>query len=98
MEYYVGSRRKGTFYLQRRKADWIGHILLRNCLFRHVTEGKQKGIIVKMGRRGRIGKQLLNDIKEKKRYWKLKLEVLARTLWKTDFGRGYGPVVMRTEW
>jgi hypothetical protein len=22
-----------------RKADWIGHILLRNCLLKHVTEG-----------------------------------------------------------
>jgi len=28
--------------IQRRKADWICHILLRNCLLRHVTEGKQK--------------------------------------------------------
>jgi len=29
--------------IQRRKADWTGHILLRICLFRHVIEGKQKG-------------------------------------------------------
>jgi hypothetical protein len=29
--------------IQRRKAEWIGHILLRNCLLRHVTEGKQEG-------------------------------------------------------
>jgi hypothetical protein len=36
------------------------------------------------------------DLKEKKRYWKLKEEALDRTLWRTRFGRGYGPVVRQT--
>jgi hypothetical protein len=36
---------------------------------------------------------LLDDLKEKKRYWKLKEEALDSTLWGTRFGRGYGPVV-----
>jgi hypothetical protein len=32
-------------------------------------------------------------------YWKLKEEALDRTLWRTRFGRGYGPVVRQTiEW
>jgi len=26
--------------LQRRKANWIGHNLCRNCLLEHVIEGK----------------------------------------------------------
>jgi len=26
--------------IQRRKANWIGHILLMNCLLKHVNEGK----------------------------------------------------------
>jgi hypothetical protein len=26
----------------RRKANWIGHILCRNCLLKRVTEGKRK--------------------------------------------------------
>jgi len=26
-----------------RKANWIGHILSRNCFLKHVTEGKDKG-------------------------------------------------------
>jgi hypothetical protein len=47
-------------------------------------------------RRGRRRKQLLNDLKEKRRYWKLKEDVLDRTLWRTRFGRGYGPVVRQT--
>ena len=28
---------------QRRKANRIGHILSRNCLLKHVNEGKTKG-------------------------------------------------------
>jgi hypothetical protein len=28
-----------------RKANWIGHILRRNCLLNHVTEGKIEGRI-----------------------------------------------------
>jgi hypothetical protein len=28
--------------IKRRKANWIGHILRRNCLLKHVTEGKLK--------------------------------------------------------
>jgi hypothetical protein len=38
----------------------------------------------------------MDDLKEKKRYWKLKEEALDRTLWRTRFGRGYGPVVRQT--
>jgi hypothetical protein len=41
-------------------------------------------------------KQLLDDLKEKRIYWKLKEEALDRTLWRTRFGRGYGPVVRQT--
>jgi hypothetical protein len=29
--------------IKRRKAIWIGHILCRNCLLKHVTEGKIEG-------------------------------------------------------
>jgi hypothetical protein len=27
----------------RRKATWIGHILHRNCLLQHLTEGRREG-------------------------------------------------------
>ena len=27
--------------IKGRKANWIGHILRRNCLLEHVTEGKK---------------------------------------------------------
>jgi hypothetical protein len=39
--------------IKRRKAKWIGHILCRNCLLKHVIEGKLEGRIEMTGRRGR---------------------------------------------
>jgi hypothetical protein len=60
-----------------------------------VIEGKSEGRIEMTGRRGRRRKQLLDDLKEKTRYWKMK-EALDRTLWRTRFGRGYGPDVIQT--
>jgi hypothetical protein len=58
-----------------------------------VIEGKLEGRIEIMGRRGRRCKQLLDDLKEKGRYWKLKEEALDSTMWRTRCGRGYGPVI-----
>jgi hypothetical protein len=37
-----------------------------------VIEGKLEGRIEMTGRRGRRRKQLLDDLKEKRSYWKLK--------------------------
>jgi hypothetical protein len=48
------------------------------------------------GRRGKRRKQLLDDLKEKRKYWKLKEEALDRTLWRTRFVRGYGRVVRQS--
>jgi hypothetical protein len=48
--------------IKRRKANWIGHILRRNCLLEHVIEGKLEGRIEMTGRRGRRHKQLLDDL------------------------------------
>jgi hypothetical protein len=79
--------------IKRRKANWIGHILRRNCLLKHVIEGKLEGRMETTGRGGRRRKHLLDDLKEKRRYWKLKEEALDRILWRNRFGRGYGPVV-----
>jgi len=36
---------------------------------------------------GRRHKQLLDDLKEKTEYWKLKEEALDRTKWRVRFGR-----------
>jgi len=42
---------------------------------------------------GRRRKQLLDDLNEKRGHWKLKEEAVDRTLLRTCFARGYGPVV-----
>ena len=44
-------------------------------------------------RRGRKRKQLLDGLKGKIRYWKLKEDALGCTVWRTVFGKCYGPVV-----
>jgi len=80
-------------------ADWIGHVLRRNCVLRHVNEWKIEGQITVTGRLGKRRKQLLDDLNITTEYWKLKEEALDRTVWRTEFGRGCGPVVRQTaEW
>jgi hypothetical protein len=71
-------------------------MLRRNCLLRHVIEAKVEGRLEMIGRRGRRRKQLLSDLKEERGYWKLKEEALDHTLWRTRFGRSYGPLVRQT--
>jgi hypothetical protein len=80
--------------VKQRKANWIGHILSRNCLLKHIIEGKIKGGIKMMERKGRRSKQLLDDLKERTGYFKLVGEASDRTLWRTRFGAGYGLVVI----
>jgi len=82
--------------ISKRKANWIGHILRRNCLIRRVIEGKIKGGIEVTGRRGRRRRELLDDLKERRVYSQLKEEALDRTMWRARFGRGFGPVVRQT--
>ena len=79
--------------IRKRKANWIGHILRRNCLLQQVIEGKIKGLIEETRRRGRRRKKLLDDLKDRIGYCQLKEEALDRTLWRNRFGRGFGPVV-----
>jgi len=42
----------------KRKANWIGHILRRNCLLQQVIEGKIKGRIKATGKRRRRRRKL----------------------------------------
>jgi hypothetical protein len=73
--------------------------LHRNCFLKHVIEGKIEGTIDMTGRWGRRRKELLYDLKEKRGYWKWKEVTLDHTLWRTCFGRGYGPVIReKTKW
>jgi hypothetical protein len=53
--------------IRKRKANWIGHILRRNCFLKEVIEGKIKGWIEVTRRRGRRRKKLLDDLGGQKR-------------------------------
>ena len=85
--------------ISKRKANWIGHILRRNCLIKQVIEGKIKGDMEVARRRGRRRKKLLDDLKDRRGYSHLKEEALERTMWRHRFGGGFGPVARQnTEW
>ena len=84
---------------KRRNANWIGHVLRRNCLLKHVIEGKIEGRIEVTGRCGKRLKQLLDELKDKIGYWKWKKEALDPIMWRTRFGISYRPIVRQTtEW
>jgi hypothetical protein len=60
----VKEERNVLHTAKRRKADWIGHTLRRNCLLKHVPEGKLDGRIETTGRGGRRRKQLLMTLRK----------------------------------
>jgi hypothetical protein len=92
----VKEQRNILHEIRKRKANWIGHILRRNCLLQQVTEGKiQRGIEV-TGKQVRKRRKLLDVLKERRGYSQLKEEALDRTMWRARFGRGFGPVVRQT--
>jgi len=56
----VKEERNILHAVNRRKANWIGHILRRNCLLKYGIEGN-----IRAGRPGRRRKQLRDERKEK---------------------------------
>jgi hypothetical protein len=75
------KEQKNTLHeIRKRKANWIGHILRKNCLIQRVTEGKIQGRIEVTGRQGRRRRKLLDDLKERRGYSHLKEEALDRTM------------------
>ena len=92
----VKEQRNILHEISKRKANWIGHILRRNCLLQRVINGKIKGGMEVIRRRGRRRMKLLDDLKERRIYSHLKEEALDRGMWRARFGRGFGPVVRQT--
>jgi hypothetical protein len=92
----VKEQRNILHEIRKRKANWIGHILRRNCILQQVIEGKIQGRIEVTGRQGRRRKKLLDDFKERRGYSHLKEEALDRTMWRACFGGCFGPVVRQT--
>jgi hypothetical protein len=89
----VNEQRNILHEIRKQKANWIGHILRRNCLLKQVIEGKIKGEMEVTRRRGRRRRKLLDDLKNRRGYSHVKEEALNRTVWRNRFGAGFGPVV-----
>ena len=89
----VNEQRNILHEIIKRKANWIGHILRRNCLLKQVIEGKIKGQIEVTRRKGRRCKKLLDYLKDRRGYCELKEEAVDRTKLRNHFARGFGPVV-----
>jgi hypothetical protein len=79
--------------ISKRKANWIGYILCRNCLLRQVIEWKIKAGTEVTRRRQRRRMKLLDYLKERRGYSHLKEEALDRTMWRAGFERGFEPIV-----
>lgn len=60
-----------------------------NCLLKYIIGLNIEGKIEVTGRRGIRGKELIDDLQEKRGYWKLQEETLSGTLWRTRFGKDY---------
>ena len=58
----VNEQRNILHEIRKRKANWIGHILRRNCPLKQVIEGKIKGEMEVTRRRGKRSKKLLDDL------------------------------------
>jgi hypothetical protein len=81
----VTQERNIIHTIKRRKADWIGHILRRNCLLEHFIEGETEGRIEVTERQGKRHEQLLDDPKKTREYWKSEVEAVHRSLWRSRF-------------
>jgi len=82
----INEQRNIIHEIKKRKANWIGHILRRNCLLKQVIEEKIKEEMKVTRRRGRRRKKLLDELKDKREYSHLKEEAVDRTMWRNHFG------------
>jgi hypothetical protein len=67
-------------YNKKMKANWIGYVLCRNCLIKHIIEGKLGGGLEVKGRGERRRKQLLADwmtLRNREDTGKLKVAALS---------------------
>ena len=98
ISYSEGGQKYPTY--NKKKESWLdSYDSHRNCLLKHIIEGKLEGWIKVKGGQGRRRKQLLYYLKETTGHWKFKEEAVGCLLWRTRFGWGYGPVLRQTnEW
>ena len=89
----VNEQRNILHEIRKRKANWIGHILRRNCLLKQVIGGKIKVEMEVRRIQIRRRRKLPDDLKYRRGYSHLKGGALDRTMWRNHFGGSFGPVV-----
>ena len=70
----VNEERNVLLATEGRKADWIGHIMRRNCLLKHTTEGKIER---------RRSEQIMVEVTANRRHWNLKEKSIDSILRRT---------------
>jgi len=80
----VKEERNILHTIKRRSANWLCHILRRNCRLKHVIGEKIEGRIEGTWRRGRRCKRPLDGVKENTGYCKKKngSPTVENSLWK----------------
>jgi hypothetical protein len=68
-------------------------VVKKNCLIKQIIEGKIKGEMEVTRGQGRRRRKLLDDLKDRRGYSRLKEKALDRTTWRNRFGGGFEPVV-----
>ena len=92
----VKEQRNILHDIRKRKANWIGHTLRKNCFLQRVIEGKIQGGKEVTGRQGRRRRKILDDLKKRRGYSHLKQQSSGSHYVRARFGRGFGPVVRHT--
>jgi hypothetical protein len=72
----VKEHRNILHEISKRQANWIGHVLRRNCLLKQVIEGKINGGLEVKGRRGMRRRKPLYGLKERRGYSHVNEEAL----------------------
>jgi hypothetical protein len=76
--FIIGEKKAILNNILRRKANCIGHILRRNCFLHDAIEGRMTGVKAVGRRRTKV----LDDLRNRRRYWELKEEAEDRKRWK----------------
>ena len=84
----IKGERSVLHIIKRWNPNWIGHILFRNGLLKHIIEGHIEG----KRRQGRRRKQLLDDLKEGRRHWNSKDGAMDGIQWGARYRTGDVPV------
>ena len=74
----IGERRRLLEVIKKRKKNWIGHMLRRDCLLVNALEG----LVCGRRRKGRRRYKLLDDIKQNGGYAEMKRAAEERGTWR----------------